>query len=79
MLFPSWPGEAMTLLIPVGRMVMLFPTVPCLTWKVMTFAGGSVLVPDEGIVRVLPEMVPAPDWLTTSALASRDDRSHVVV
>ena len=69
----------MTLLIPVGRMVMLRPTVPCLTRKVMTFAGGSVLVPGEGIDRVVPLMVPVPDWPMTSALASRDDRSHVVV
>ncbi|MFC7639771.1 hypothetical protein ACFQX6_00940 [Streptosporangium lutulentum] len=60
-LFPSWPGEAITLLIPVGRMVMLPPAVPCLTWKVMTFAAGSALVPCEGIDRVLPLMVPVPD------------------
>lgn len=45
----------------------------------MTFAAGSVLDPCELIDRVVPLMVPAPDWLTMSALASRDDRSHIVV
>ncbi|WP_031162068.1 hypothetical protein [Streptosporangium roseum] len=78
-LFPSWPGAAMTLLIPVGRMVMPAPMVPCLTRKVMTFAAGSVLEPCELIDRVVPLMVPVPDWPMMSALASSDDRSHVVV
>ncbi len=69
----------MTLLMPLGRMVMLRPAVPCLTRKVMTLGAGSVLVPGEGIVGVVPPMVPAPDWLTTSALASSVEMSQVVV
>ena len=55
------------------------PVVPGLTRKVMTFGAGSLLVPAEVIDNVVPLMVPLPDWPTTSALASSDDRSHVVV
>ncbi len=41
----------------------------------MTVGAGSVLAP-EGIVRVPPPMVPAPDWLTMSALASGEEMSQ---
>src|SRR5262245_48167047 len=59
-------------------MVMAPPMVPCLTRKVMTCGGASALPPGEGIVRVLPLILPAPDWPTTSADASSEDTYHVV-
>jgi hypothetical protein len=39
-------------------MVMLCPTVPCLTRKVMTFGDGSALLPGEAIDRVLRDGYP---------------------
>ncbi|MFI6182975.1 hypothetical protein ACIA8R_46130 [Nonomuraea sp. NPDC051191] len=50
----------MTLLMPLGRMVMLRPTVPGLTRKVMTVGPGSVLPPGDRTVRV--KVLPGAIW-----------------